>query len=100
MFQTIAALACKSASLIETETSMVIYAIWIVGAASSRDDRMIAEVQLFFAAGSRSHEESRYAGVVSYVSSRSRLDNLQPARRSASVYSFEYSVDLRFSLCL
>jgi len=36
---------------------MVIYAILIVGAASSRDHAMIANKRLFFAAGSRSHEK-------------------------------------------
>ena len=66
-------LARKAASLIEKETSMeskinlimAIYAILVVGAASSRDDAMIAIAQLFFAAGSRSHEKSRYFGAVS-----------------------------------
>jgi hypothetical protein len=36
---------------------MAIYEILIVGAASSRDDAMIAIKRLFFAAGSRSHEK-------------------------------------------
>jgi hypothetical protein len=36
---------------------MAIYEILIVGAASSRDDAMIAIKRHFFAAGSRSHEK-------------------------------------------
>ena len=36
---------------------LVIYAILIVGAASSRDYAMTAKKRLFFAAGSRSHEK-------------------------------------------
>jgi hypothetical protein len=36
---------------------LAIYAILIVGAAFSRDHAMIAVKRLFFAAGSRSHEE-------------------------------------------
>jgi hypothetical protein len=40
---------------------MVIYAILIVGAASSRDHTMIAIKGLFFAAVSRSHEKLRMA---------------------------------------
>ena len=39
---------------------MIIYAILVVGAASSRDDALLASTQLFFAAGIRSHEISRY----------------------------------------
>jgi hypothetical protein len=61
-------------NLIENETSMetkikimiVIYDILVVGAASSRDHAMMAIERLFFAAGSRSHEKSRYFGLVSY----------------------------------
>jgi hypothetical protein len=57
-------LATEAPILIEKETSlepkinfvMVIYAILIVGAASSRDHTMIAIKPLFFAAGSRSHQ--------------------------------------------
>jgi len=56
--------AKKTVGLIEKETSlepinlkMAIYEILIVGAASSREDAMIAVKRLFFAAGSRSHEK-------------------------------------------
>jgi hypothetical protein len=57
--------AKKTTGLIEKETSLepkinlviVIYAILIVGAASSRDYTMIDIKRLFFAAGSRSHEQ-------------------------------------------
>jgi hypothetical protein len=44
----------------------VILAILIVGAASSRDHAMNSYRTTFFAAGSRSHEKSRYFGLVSY----------------------------------
>jgi hypothetical protein len=36
---------------------MATYAIFIVGAASSRDHAIMAIERLFFAAGSRSHEK-------------------------------------------
>ena len=58
----------RELSLLEPKINsvMVIYVISLVGAASSRDHASMAIERLLFAAGSRSHEKSRYFGVVSY----------------------------------